>query len=466
MKSKEAMYQRLTTPTVFVIFGMTGDLSENKLLPALFDVFAKRLLPEKFRVVGFSRRELSEKDMAALLQSAVQKKFHRHTKRDVARFAERLSYIQGDFGDNNSYRALVDHLKSIDDGFAQCSNKLFYLAVSPVHYATIFRQLAASGLTKPCGGEFGWTRVLVEKPFGRDTKTAKQLDTLLSRLFKEEQIFRIDHYLEKEMIQNIVTFRFANAMFEPVWNREYIDRVEIRLLEKEGIAGRGEFYDALGALRDVGENHLLQMLALITMETPDAFDSAHIRSGRAKALQSLRIVTSDMMKKHAVRAQYAGYQQEPGVKKNSQTETYFRLIAHLSSPRWRGVPFLLESGKCLNERRAEISVVFKGAPLCTGLSQSPCQYTNILRFHIQPNEGISVCFWTKSPGFKNGVEERELSFEYQPMDDPHAKADPYQKLLFDAMHGDQTSFASSEEVAAAWKFITPIIEGWGSLPLQ
>ena len=454
------------SPTTFVIFGVTGDLAQRKLFPALFALHRRGLLPEQYRIVGFSRRPFAPEEFRSFVSEALAKKGAAEgadasaASAALKDFLNHVQYQQGFFDKNDSYQDLAKALQQVDEELGQCSNKLFYLSVPPSLYEEIFVHLSFSGLTIPCGGDLGWTRVLVEKPFGRDLATAQKLDALLATLFKEEQIFRIDHYLAKETLQNILAFRFANNLFEPVWNREFVDSVEVRLLEKIDLQGRGAFFDDIGSLRDVGQNHILQMLALAAMDDPKGCGSDAIRRSRAAVLSQLMPVEPSKL----VRAQYAGMREERGVKPDSQTETYFRIVAGIGSPRWKGVPFILEAGKALDEARAEITVSFKKVESCFDPVAGAGEHRDSLTFRIQPNEGIELTFWAKTPGVVTEVEPKRLSFSYGP-EAKDAIGDAYEKVLYDCVRGDQTLFASTEEVAAAWKFVTPILEQWGKVPL-
>ena len=448
-------------PTILTIFGATGDLSEQKLLPSLFDLYNSGLLPSRFRVVAFSRRPFTSEDFRAFAEGAIRRRRKRISRAKLGRFLAALSYEQGMFGEPASYQNLGEALVHIDDRFGQCSNKLFYLAVPPAFYETIFENLAHSGLTIPCSDEMGWTRVLVEKPFGRDTKTAEKLDRMLGLLFKEEQIFRIDHYLAKETIQNILSFRFSNALFEPIWNHDSIEKIEIRLFEAGGVGKRGSFYDETGALRDVGQNHLLQMLAVITMSNIGILSASGIQKERARILNVLKKPRVEEI----VRGQYRGYQEEEGVSYGSKTETYFRLVTYLNDERWARVPFILESGKGMRESTTEIVIYFKQTTTCLCPPGRESIHQNILTFRIQPNEGISIRFWAKKTGFDFELEPKTLTFLYKTKR-RDALPDAYERVLFDCIRGDQTLFAGTDEVAAAWRFITPILETWGASPLR
>ncbi len=456
-------------PTVLVIFGVTGDLSEKKLFPAIFELHNKKILPDKYHIVGFSRRELDTNAFRAFVKEAIlKKKFNGSTPSEavLTDFLDHITYEQGLFDVKGAYHNLSVTLQKIDDGFRQCSNKLFYLAVPPHLYDGILGHLASSGLTVPCGGELGWTRVLIEKPFGKDIDSARALDHRLSLLFDEKQIFRIDHYLAKETIQNILTFRFSNSLFEDLWSAEHIESMHIRLFETNTVGNRGAFYEGVGALRDVGQNHALQMLALVTMENPITFESETVRKERAKIFSNLVAITKDTIASHAVRGQYENYLSEPNVKPDSTTETYFKLKTFIQNERWAGVPFILESGKAMSESKTEIIVKFKKCLtcLCDNGDKSHV-HQNQITFHIQPKEGITIEFFAKKPGFTLSVEPKDLSFFFRQSDEDKMLPDAYEKVLYDCIRGDQVLFTSTQEVDLTWKYITPIIENWEKIPL-
>lgn len=452
--------------TTFVIFGVTGALSKRKLIPALLDLYAKHALPKDFRMVGFSRGVYTAEEFQKFVHETVEAKNHHYSPELVASFVERAYYCQGTFEEKEAYVRVAEKLAAIDEKeIKQCSNKLFYLAVSPSSYAVIFDNLASSGLTIPCGGKDGWTRVLVEKPFGKDLETAQELERRLSELFQEEQIFRIDHYLAKETVQNVLAFRFSNILFEPLWSNRFIEKIEINLHEQFGIEGRGAFYDGVGALRDVGQNHVLQMAALVAMEDPKELDVFAIRRERARALASLRLpepLSADSLR----RGQYYGYKQEEHVDPNSTTETYFRVVSEVNNERWRGVPWILEAGKKMKETKAEIKIYFKKTETCLCPPGSEHHHQNVLTFHIQPNEGISVVFWAKKPGLATELEPQNLSFSYKNSPEVSSLPDAYERVLYDCIRGDQTLFASTEEVEASWRFVMLILEKWNSIPLM
>ena len=450
--------EAVSHPTVFVIFGITGDLAARKLLPALLSLYAQKLLPQRFSVIGFSRRAFSREEFRELIRSRLNVKSGQFKEEDIKHFLDHMTYEQGNFDSVPAYKRLAERLKNIDDNWGQCSNKIFHLSVPPNLYEGILTNLASSKLTLPCDDLSGWTRVLIEKPFGNDTETARSLDKLLGKLFKEEQIFRIDHYLAKEALQNIIAFRFANPMFEPMWNKNYIDKVHIKLYEKGTTEGRATYYDPIGALRDVGQNHMLQMLALIAMNKPKSFSAKDIRKERIAVLRSLKKYPKNDLGKFIVRGQYKGYQNEAGVQLQSRTETYFRIRALLNLSLWKDVPFYLESGKALSESKTEIDIYFKNS-----IDDSEDQ--NILTFRIQPDEGIKIKFFVKVPGSTFATVAKTLKFKYSDITSFNIIRNDYERLIYDAIVGDQTLFTSTEEIMASWEFVTPILENWGVLPL-
>lgn len=438
-------------PTVLVIFGATGDLVNKKIVPALFHLFLKKKLPKLFQIIGFSRRGLSDKTFSEFIAEILQKYYDTELSQEtVAKFSQLFLYHKGNFRRKKDYQELAKILGQIDGEWRVCSNKLFYLAVPPQNYKTIFKNLAASGLTVPCGPEEGWTRILVEKPFGHNARTAKELDFLLAKLFKEEQIYRIDHYLAKEMLQNILSFRFSNNLLEQNWNNKHIEKIEIKLLEKIGVEQRGAFYDGLGALRDVGQNHLLQMLALVTMDRPVNFDATTIRAERAKILQSLKKPDKEKIEKHSFRGQYKTYKNIKGVHKDSKTETYFKVRAFLESDRWQGVPIFLESGKRLQNQLKEIVITFKHVG----------RHKNKVIFQLEPEEKIKIFFLAKKPGLEMEVESREFDFTYRKRTEKVQYVEEYEKLLLDCIEGNQLLFVSTEEVVSMWRYTDAFIKAW------
>jgi len=455
------------TPTILVVFGATGDLMARKVVPSLYHLLGKGMLPDKFRVVGFSRRDWHDRELREHIRGIMGELYPDAPHADVTAYLHLYEYAKGTFDDDEAYVHLAEQLKRIDHEWGLCANKLFYLAVPPKFYRAIFERLAASGLTDACSDLTGWTRVLVEKPFGKDVETSNDLDELLGSLFREEQIYRIDHYLAKEMLQGIVNFRFMNNLFEMAWDRSAIERIDIRLLETIGAEKRGAFYDGLGALRDVGQNHLLQMLALVTMDQPTSRGPAAIRQARARAVREvLRPMTAEEAARSTYRAQYEGFRSIEGVSSDSQTETYFKLRMELRGKRWAGVPVTLESGKRMGEVCKEISVSFRHPHPC--LCDRAEHYKNRVRFVLEPNDAIKIGFWAKRPGFEDEVEEREFTFFLYEREEKAQYVEEYARLLLDAIRGDQTLFVSTEEIREMWKFIDPILQAWqeGAVPLD
>lgn len=455
-------------PTILVIFGATGDLMAKKIVPALFHLYKKQKLPGLFHIIGFSRRPMADADFKKKVAEIIKK--HKDisvSSQELEKFTRYVSYHQGDFTSGSDYENLAKKLGRIDGEWKTCANKLFYLAVPPQYYESIFNQLALSGLTIPCGPDGGWTRVLVEKPFGNDAATAEKLDLLLGRLFKEEQIYRIDHYLAKEMLQNILTFRFSNNLLESSWNNRFIEKIEIKLYETIGVEGRGAFYDGLGALRDVGQNHLLQMLALVTMERTHIFDPDMVRRRRADILKRIDILSKEEVKRNTIRGQYEGYQDIQGVEKKSDTETYFRIKCTIDDPRWKGIPIILESGKSLPKPYKEIIVTFKHLDPCLCPDDNHKQRNRVV-FSLEPREKITIDFWSKRPGLDLEIEERTFEFQLRKNRKNKQYVEEYEKLLMDCFIGNQLLFVSTDEVKAMWRFTDPIVEAWkkNATPLQ
>ncbi len=460
-------------PTIIVVLGATGDLMGKKITPALFNLFKKDSLPDMFKVIGFARRDWTDRDFTDVAFETL-KKHHdiKREKKTIRDFLSLYSYQRGFFEEKSDYRGLSRTLKAIDQQWGMCSNKLFYLAVPPGLFPGILKNLAAAGLNKPCGGpDEGWTRVIVEKPFGSDLKSARDLDTLLHKFFKEKQIYRIDHYLAKETFQNVMVFRFFNNLFEDSWGNETIESIHVRELENVGAEGRGSFYDGVGALRDVGQNHLLQMIALATMDQPGRWTADAVRKSRADLLKTLHALSLEEVRHQTFRAQYNGYRTVKGVTLDSDTETYFKVKFSLDHPRWRGVQFTMEAGKRLidpetKDEVTEIEVVFKHSEPC--LCPPGRHYKNSLIFRQDPQEGITVHFWSKKPGFDMKLEERTFNFNLRKADERTQYTEEYEKLLLDCINDNQMLFVSSGEIEAMWKFIDPIVAGWrkGIVPLH
>lgn len=451
-------------PTILTVFGATGDLMRRKVIPTLYYLHEKDQLPDRFVVVGFSRRQLDDEGYRDfVVQTISEHRKRAYSAEELADFLARFRFQRGDFDEAPSYMALKTVFDALDNEWRVCANKLFYLSVAPEYYETIFQHLSSSRLTEACSPEEGWTRVMVEKPFGLDSDTAKRLDMLLGQYFKEIQIYRIDHYLAKEMLQNILTFRFANNLFELSWGNELIERIEVHLNEDLGVEKRGAFYDAVGALRDVGQNHFLQILALLTMEHPKSFDAGAIQEKRAEALE--RLLPAALEK--TVRAQYRGYREIPGVAADSQTETYFQVEAQLSVEKWRGVPIILSGGKRLGIPRKEIVITFRHPEPCLCPPDGP-HHMNRVIMRLEPKEEILIEFWSRRPGFGMETEPRMFHFLLREPESRVQYVEEYARLLLDCIRGDQSLFISTREVSAMWRFVDPILEGWakGAVPLD
>jgi glucose-6-phosphate 1-dehydrogenase len=433
-------------PLKIIIFGGTGDLVKKKIIPSIFDLYKNNFLDDNFEILGVSRKKLSDDDYKEWIVESLKSKVS--SSEYLEKFIEKCRYFSADISNADTLRELSENLEN------QKSNNIYYLAVSPNLYENAFRNIAGNFMNP----ENGWDRVLVEKPFGNDLEHAKKLDQLLSALFQDEQIFRIDHYLAKETLQNILSFRFANSIFEPVWNSECIEEIKIKMYESFDVDNRASFYDGVGALRDVGQNHLLQMLALVTMEDPKNLGAENVRKARADLLENLEVDTDSM-----VRAQYSGYNEIPGIESETQTETFFSINAKIKNERWNGTKFNLTSGKSLNETRTEISVVFKEKWTSVCPKDDKRNYQNIITFNIQPEQKISVKFWYKKPGFAYDVDSNELSFDFK--NNSQKISNAYEKVLFDAIKGDQTIFVSNKEIFAQWKFVEEVIKKWQNTTL-
>ena len=409
-------------PTVFVIFGITGDLANRKIIPALLALHVKTLLPVRFAILGFSRKSFTDDEFRSYLRAHLILPAGAFSDAQITEFLDNVFFQHGAYDNTVSYRELSERITKIETVFGARANKIFHLSVPPTTHHDIISALGTSGLSTST--KDAWTRILIEKPFGTDTKTAHALNKLLLRFFTEEQIFRIDHYLAKESLQHFPEFHFPGGSLEPFWNRTHIEKVHIQLLETAGVENRGEFYDGVGALRDVVQNHMLEMLALTAMKKPRSENAKDVRAARAKVLKCLAPVKNGV--KQVTRGQYEHYAQEAGVAPQSRTETYVRLEAFLKLWRFRGVPFLLETGKRMKESRTSIDVYFK---------------------HDIPGMG------------------KVFSFDVKRKTNSGMLSD-YERIIHDALLGVQTLFASQDEVMAEWKFITPILKHWNSLPLM
>lgn len=458
------------SPFVMIIFGVTGDLALHKLFPALFSLFKKNQLGEKFFIVGFARRELTDERF----RSTVYETRGQHKDKDWRKFSKNIYYQQGLFDEQEGYGKLIKRLNYFDKQMGACISRLFYLATPPDHYSTILDFLHKTKLSEGCGqGSSKWTRLIIEKPFGKDLETARRLDKKLSKIFEEKQIFRVDHYLGKETVQNMVVFRFANGIFEPVWNKNYIDHVQITFGELKGIGGRGAFFDGVGMLRDVGQNHLMQLIAAVAMEQPKSFSKEGVRDARAAVIKALRSIEPVEVSKSIVRGQYNGYKEEENVDSDSSTETFIAMKLFIDTPRFNGVPFYVRAGKKMPKDVVEISIVF--IQTCHLLfKEFGCpEEGNILRIRIQPDEGIGIRVIAKKPSFAplkrealEGKPETKLklatvNLEFRYQEEFGGKvSDAYEKILVDILSGDKMLFSRSDELESSWTFITKILEGW------
>ncbi len=441
------------SPFVLVLFGATGDLARNKLLPALFSLFKAGQLPKDFFIFGFARRDLSEAEFHSLFTKLSSDPLWND-------FTKHLFYQQGQFAEEAGYLTLIDRLKKLDDNMGACITRLFYLATPPDNYETILDLLHSTELSEGCGqGSNKWTRIIIEKPFGRDLETAKLLDAKLAKIFEERQIFRVDHYLGKDTVQNIIAFRFANGMFEPVWNNHYIDHVQVTISEENGIANRGKFYDGVGNLRDVAQNHLLQLVASVVMEQPKSFTKVDVRDVRAQAIKAIQCISPEKVSEDVVRGQYKSYRQERDVSPDSTTESFVAMKFFIDTPRFKGVPFYARAGKKMKKDVVEISIVF--IQTCHILfKEAGCpEIGNVLTIRIQPDEGITMRVIAKKPGTKLALETVNMKLSYE-HEFGVKGTDAYEKILIDILTGDQMLFNRSDELASSWEFITKILQGW------
>lgn len=454
---------REPTPFAIVIFGVTGDLTRKKLIPALFSLFLKGHL-SRFKIIGFARRPWTDETLRDEARSMLERpEFSTAKEEQKEAFLRNLEYIRSEFEDDAGYRL-------IDEKTEGLPGRLYYLSTPPTSYDIIIEKIGEAGLAKRPGG---FTRIVVEKPFGRDLETARELNGKLSKYFDEDQIFRIDHYLGKETVQNLMVLRFGNGIFEPIWNNRYVDHVQITVAEKIGVGTRGNYYESTGTLRDMVQNHMFQLLALTAMEPPSSLDPDSIRSEKVKVLKSLRPITPREVSAQTVRAQYAqgvidgetvpGYREEPGVSADSRTETYIALKLFIDSWRWAGVPFFLRSGKRLSRRTSEISVHFKEPPHRIFTSTYPRGQSNTLIMRIQPDEGIAFNFNVKTPGYTIQMRPVNMEFAYGSAFG-EAPPEAYERLLLDALLGDSTLYTRRDEIETSWEFITRILSAWESEP--
>ncbi|RAY14161.1 glucose-6-phosphate dehydrogenase [Actinomadura craniellae] len=458
---------QMAGPGVLVLFGVTGDLSRKKLLPAIYDLANRGLLPPGFSLVGFARRDWEDQDFRRLAYESVKEFARTPFREDVWRhLSEGMHFVPGEFSDPGAFEALAMAVKELDQTRGTGGNYAFYLSIPPKFFPQVIEQLQRSGLAERRAGS--WRRVVIEKPFGHNLASARELNETVHQVFPEESIFRIDHYLGKETVQNILALRFANTMFEPLWNRSYVDHVQITMGEDIGIGGRAGYYDGIGAARDVIQNHLLQLLALTAMEEPTSFSAEAVRAEKAKILSSVRLPAD--LGTTTARGQYAagwqgskpvrGYLEEEGIPPDSRTETYAAIKLEIESRRWAGVPFYLRTGKRLSRRASEVALIFQRAP------HLPFSHTdteelgqNALVIRVQPDEGVTVRFGSKVPSTSMEVRDVNMDFAYG---ESFTESSPeaYERLLLDVLIGDPPLFPRQEEVELSWSILDPIEEYW------
>jgi glucose-6-phosphate 1-dehydrogenase len=472
---------RIPLPCVIVIFGATGDLTKRKLVPGLYALAADGLLPPGFSIVGAGRTELSTDEFRAAMREGVEKHGRVPVREDVWNvFADGLRYCSYELDQEDGLRALHEILKELDRERGTGGNRIFYFSIPPSGVAALAERLGAEGLSQSEGG--GFRRMVVEKPFGRDLASARELNRQLHVAFSEDQIFRIDHYLGKETVQNILVFRFANGIFEPLWNRQYIDHVQILVAENIGLEGRGTYYEESGALRDIIQNHVMQLMAIVGMEAPSNFHAETVRDEKVKLLRAVRPIHPDDALSHTVRGEYGpgwvdgervrGYREEEGVNRNSVRETFVAMKVDIDNWRWAGTPFYLRTGKRLPKRATEIAIQFRRVPHSpfggnvatpVGLLPRDSIDPNLLILRIQPDEGITLRVSAKVPGQSMRIRTVNMDFLYGSAflkESPEA----YERLLLDCMLGDPTLFAREDEVEEAWRFCTAILDGWRAHP--
>jgi glucose-6-phosphate 1-dehydrogenase len=461
---------RIAGPSGLVIFGVTGDLSRKKLMPAVYDLANRGLLPPGFALVGFARREWEDQDFEKVVYEAVKTYARTPFDDDVwNQLKQGIRFVQGEFDDDKAFDRLKETLHELDEKRGTMGNHAFYLSIPPKSFPQVTEQLRRSGLAEPAEGQ--WRRVVIEKPFGSDLKTARELNDVVESVFPPDAVFRIDHYLGKETVENILALRFANQLYEPIWNANYVDHVQITMAEDIGVGGRAGYYDGIGAARDVIQNHLLQLLALTAMEEPVSFDAVDLRAEKEKVLSAVHL--PDDLGTATARGQYGagwqggekvlGFLEEDGMDPKSTTETYAALKLEINTRRWAGVPFYLRAGKRLGRRVTEIAVVFKRAPqYLFAPSQTSTLGENALVIRVQPDEGVTIRFGSKVPGAGMQVRDVTMDFGYGHAF-TEASPEAYERLILDVLLGDPPLFPRHQEVELSWKILDPIEEYWTTL---
>jgi glucose-6-phosphate 1-dehydrogenase len=445
------------SPVSIVIFGASGDLTERKLIPSLFNLYRKDRMPGQFRIVGYGNTAFTDEQFRDHLKGGMEKfASYKYTAKEWEKFASNLAYQQGRYTDLADFKKLGNFLNDWENG---AGNRIYYMATPPGVFPNIIDLL---GLTDQLAEQNGWRRVVIEKPFGTDYASARSLNEQIHKALNERQIYRIDHYLGKETVQNILVARFANTIFEPLWNRNYIDHVEITVAEQVGVEHRARFYDQVGVLRDMFQNHLLQLVSLVAMEPPASFDASALRNEKVKVLSSIQPMKEEEVARRTVRAQYNGYREEEGVADESMTATYAAVRLQVDNWRWQGVPFYLRSGKCLKEKLSQITIEFKEPPHLLFPNVREHMTPNMLVLYLQPDEGIHLRFEAKVPD--TGAQTRSVDMEFHYADSFGKTAIPeaYERLLLDVLTGDASLFTRADEVETAWSLIDPILQAWGS----
>lgn len=454
--------------TSIVIFGASGDLTRRKLIPALFNLCRKDRLPGNFHVIGVSRSPFSDEEFRERMRGGVDEfADYDFSEAEWANFAERIEYEAGDLREPEDLAGLEKRLRRVEEANDGPANRLYYLAIAPKLYEKNIANLAAAGMVDESNG---WRRVVIEKPFGHDLPSALALNESIHKVLKESQIYRIDHYLGKETVQNILIFRFANILFEPVWNRNYIDHVQITAAETVDVGHRAGYYDGVGVVRDMVQNHVLQLLSLVAMEPPASFEADALRDEKAKLFKAIRPIRAADVAHHTVRGQYRGYREAEGVAPNSQTATYVAMRLYIDNWRWQGVPFYLRSGKAMAQKTTDITICFKRPPhLMFPIPEGRHIPPNSLSLCIQPDEGIHFAFQAKVPDTTADMRSVDMEFHYA--DSFHGSSIPeaYERLLEDALKGYAALFNRADAVEMAWAFVDPILAGWeaaGSVPIE
>jgi len=445
-----------SNPTSIVIFGASGDLTQRKLIPSFFNLFRKRKTPKNFNIVGYGWTPFTDEQFREHLHEGLKEyASYEFTEEEWSLFQSHLHYQRGKYDDKKAFEQLAEYLNSLEEGNA---NRLYYMAIPPSVFPETLANLSVSNQLTENGG---WRRVVVEKPFGTDLKTAQELNNHLHNVLEEKQVYRIDHYLGKETVQNILFTRFANTIFEPVWNRNYINSVQITVAEEVGVGHRGGYYDSVGVLRDMFQNHLLQLVTLVAMEPPASFNADALRNEKVKVLSAIQPINGQSVAYNTVRAQYQGYCDEPDVKDGSHTPTYAALRLFINNWRWQGVPFYLRSGKEMAEKQTQIIIRFKEPPLAMfpmppGQEMTP----NMLVLYLQPDEGVHLRFEAKAPDTVAETRSVDMEFHYAESFGSTAIPDAYERLLLDALQGDASLFTRADEVEMAWSLIDPIVRTW------